>query len=711
MIRQTLLSFALLSSPLLASDLSEKVDGMLSKGIKVDLRNPTLENGIFSTVQGGVINNDLIRIQAEKIRYEKRLLEGEEAAIVTAEGKLMIQYGKQTFVGRRLEYNFSTNEGVVFDGRTAIEPWYFGGKKIELQADGGFTVKQAFISTCENVDSEWQFQARKVMVKDGKFLKAFNLEMRFLRLPIFFTSFIQTNIEDFSNSPIKYRLFWGGGDGVRVQGKYRFYSKEALEAFALSDYSIKRGFGGGLQTTLNKEKHAESFNSRSYVAYDKSKPVNENRKRYRFDGKYQRKIYRDHVLLEFQYDRLSDGDMASDYRSDSFELERGGRTELSLWTQKASWSTSLLNRLRINSFQTVTQKLPSFHFSFMPYKLWGGKLIADSRLTASYLDLEHAQSLSQFQDINSTRVKATQSFYRNFSLKHLLIIPKIELLALHYGNTANGKTAFIGRAHSQLHFQSHLVKDYGSQKHHLFPYLELNHFSKPQKTVNEHYIFDSSDGITSLQYLKFGCKNILNSSAKSSRFTFTRCELYSYAFFSKKEIPTEIPKIYASIDFLPFPTLKSRLEAVWNLDQGEFDRSILLNEWTYSENFAAALELRHRGSYDWRKIDREDFALESIHNTAELHSSALSDKGDIVLFRTHYRFLPNWTLQLQSRHGFQKSKHPSFNELQSSIETLVRCAWKIKFKFHHKEDESKFSVHLSLAGKKPQKEDVKIYKW
>src|SRR5271154_3833815 len=90
---------------------------LCSEELKVDLRNPSFKNGVLYTSQGGVIQNEDIRIQAKTIQYFHRMEEGQMVQKIEAEGDLLIQYKGRVFVGSELEFNFKEMCGTVYDGK------------------------------------------------------------------------------------------------------------------------------------------------------------------------------------------------------------------------------------------------------------------------------------------------------------------------------------------------------------------------------------------------------------------------------------------------------------------------------------------------------------------------------------------------------------------------------------------------------------------
>src|ERR1700722_11607456 len=83
-------------------------ESLISHEVSVNLKNPTYKNGILFTTDGGVIQNEDIRIQARSIQYTRK----NGVHTIEAEGDLLIQYKKRVFIGSELQYDFNEKRGV-----------------------------------------------------------------------------------------------------------------------------------------------------------------------------------------------------------------------------------------------------------------------------------------------------------------------------------------------------------------------------------------------------------------------------------------------------------------------------------------------------------------------------------------------------------------------------------------------------------------------
>ena len=95
----------------------------------VDLIDPLYENGTLTTVNGGILTATNLRIQAQKITYVRKLDDENPTFTVFCEGNILIDYLDWVLVGDSLSYDFLTHKGYLINGRTAVPPWYIGGRK------------------------------------------------------------------------------------------------------------------------------------------------------------------------------------------------------------------------------------------------------------------------------------------------------------------------------------------------------------------------------------------------------------------------------------------------------------------------------------------------------------------------------------------------------------------------------------------------------
>lgn len=671
--------------------------------ISIDLKEPVYEGGTLRTTQGGVIQGEGIRVQAQEISYSKG---GEGDALyctLSASGNLILQFGEYYFIAESLEYDFITQEGVLTNATTGVEPWFFGGETVYLNSDGSITLYNGFITTSETDERDWELTCESAVLEERRYLKAFDLKMRLLETPIFWLPCIQTDLESIFDSPVRYNLKWGGSQGVRASMVYEVFNWNRFKTFLRLDYRIKRGPGGGIETYYLSEDHRQEFNTINYAAMDNSVSNPHETLRYRFQGLYRNLVYDDRVSIDLSWDKLSDIDMATDYNDRGLELDIAGRTQLLVRKQEETRIERFVSRLKVNQFQSVKQQLPTVEVSWKPKLLAHTGIYSDSFFRASYLDFSYSNDTLHVHDYNSTRVELKQEFYKPIPFRYFTLTPEAGGEMIFYGNSPHsGHSKFLALCYAGAEAKMAFTKFSGCTKHVLEPYVKFNYFSSPTVSPNNHYIFDIDDGWFQSNTLKVGCVNQL--------FRKTECgclsrplvvDLYTFGFFDTPTIGKLFPKVYADVSYLASDTIRHAVDMGWDLQHNELDHFNIRTEWTAAKDIAIRGEYRHRSSFSWRKADHTNFILDSFRSEESLLHSQLSDRRDTLIGAFYYQFNPNWACEFEARQGWNRKCEPSYTEFEIDILGTLRSACNVKLSYQHKEGDDRVAFYFTIGLNKP----------
>lgn len=700
----SLLSASLLFSHAIFCDIQEKfLKGVFTEGITVDLREPTLCDGVLTTEKGGVITGPNIRIQAQRILYTKKIVQGKPVMEIEAEQDLMVEFGDTIFIGSQLEYNFLTESGVVYNGRTMHEPWFIGGEEIHLCVDGSYLIHNAFVTTSENCQADWQLTA-ETTVQKGKLIEASNVRFYFLNTPLLWIPSYKVDLDAIYDDPISYSFGWGGREGPRFGMAYELFSWKRFKTFVRLDYRLNRGPGAGIETQYRSEDHKTSLETISYMARDNSIFIPHERFRYRFQGAYNTILNDGKTTIDLTYDKLSDKDMATDYSQQSLDIEIDWRTQLDVRHQERNWIGNLMTRVRVNPFETVKQELPTFRSNWRPRELGQTGVIWENQIVASYLDFAYASHQPHVHNYNSTRIEFTPRLYRPFQLKSLVITPKVGGDAIFYGNTPGAGKRWLLMGVFEIDSNLPFYRFYGDKKHVVTPYARYQYYTFPSISPKQHYIFDIDDGLYRYDRLRFGTTQSLyikDLDGNISRYLFA--DLYANAFFDTRTIPVILPKIYGDLVFRFNPYLKHTICTAWDFWKNKLDHLNIRTEWTVSEDLAISAEYRHRDAYDWRKADHDNFILDSYRSLHQLLHSQLSDRRDTALLHFFYRINPRWAIEFESRHGWNRkhSKKTRYNEVELDFHATLGAATRLKFGYQHNEAEDRVAFYFSVGLQRP----------
>ncbi|MBA3958587.1 MAG: hypothetical protein H0X51_09395 [Parachlamydiaceae bacterium] len=677
--------------------------GVFVEGVNVDLREPTFCKGVLRTEKGGVISGPNIRIQGRKIIYTRQVVEGAPVCFIEAEEDLMLEFGDYIFVGQRLEYDFQTGAGVLYLARSGIASWYVGGDVIYLHPNGTYSVSGAIITTSDNYYPDWYVAAEEASLECERFLKASNVRFCLFDRTLFWLPSISLDIKSLRESPVKYRFGWGGRQGPRVGLSYEIFAWNALKTFLRLDYRLNRGLGGGLETRYRSSDRNETFETINYLARDSSIFHPNEQYRYRFQGAYHGASADGLATLDFTYDKLSDKYMSVDYADQSLDIEEAGRTQLDVRRQELWWITNFMARVRVNSFETVKQELPTLKTTWRPFLLGSTDIVVDNRIEASYLDFAYANNVRHVHDYNAVRVSYLLNSYRAIPLEYATLTPRVGSTVIFYDDGPQGNSDWVVAGLFGCNLQAPFHQYYGNNKHVIVPYADYQYYTFPTTSPNDHYIFDIEDGWYRLDMLRFGAtQSFYFKDACSCMRRLVFVDLWANAFFDTETIHQSIPKVYSRVVLNPTLRLRHIIDTAWDFSENQCDHFNIRTEWTASTDFAVAAEYRHRDAYDWRKADHDNFVLDSFRSVQSLLHSEVSDRRDTVLLRFFYRFHPSWALEYEARHGWKRKNRTRYNEFEIDLLANLSSSMEVKVSYQHKESEDRFAVYFSVWPMGPE---------
>lgn len=706
--------FGLLYSFAEAHELENFFHQGIQDGMTIDLREPLYSDGILSTESGGVITAPQIRIQAQYLRYTRTTIDHKLIWTIEGEGNLIVEFGEYLFVGEKLFYDFQTKEGEIYRGKTAIEPWFFGGEKLELKSDKSMVIYNGYVTTSEKDIPDWGIYSEIVEIEKEKDLKAQHVYFKAFDFTVLKIPSLKANLNFIFDNPIRYRFRWGGRQGPRIGLTYELFSWEHWKTFFRFDYRFTRGPGAGVEVYYRAEDRKTEFQNISYLSKDSSILNPHEKARYRFEGFYKKFMDEDKTSILLTYDKISDKDMPSVYYDRDFDFDTAERTQLRVRRQEKDWIANFYIRARVNSFQTVKQELPTLETNFRPFELSNTGIIFENYASASYLNFEYSKYLRHVHNYASSRFQYFPTLYRPIVFgPYCTLTPEIGMATILYGDSPRNNSQYVLQGSGGIELQTQLYRTYGTIKHIIEPYATYRYYSSPTTSPHHHYIFDLSDGLTQLNYLSFGLNNAFyTKQIDSTTSRLLSADIYSFAFFDKHKINQTIPRIYGRFSYLPFPTVKCTLETAWNLEHNQVDYFSIRTDWTVSEDLAIAAEYRHRGPYWWRKVDRENFFLDMFHDEERLKHSLLSDRCETILIHFYYRLHPNWACEFTSRHGWNRPKEPRYFEFEFDLLTTIQTAWNLRFSYQHQQNDDRVAMFLNIGLKRPsipKEKPTKIY--
>lgn len=665
--------------------------------LTVDLRNPSFSDGVLITSEGGVIKNNDLRIQAKNIRYTKKKEKGQETHLIEAENELMVIYKNRVFVGTKLKYDFIRKQGVIYNGKTYISPWYLGGDEIELKSNGQYIIKEVSITTCESKNSAWDIYAQKITVEKRDLLTAEKVRLRIFKLPaIWFPSF-KLNMKKFLAKPIlRYKIDIDKPFSPRISLRYQLYSWQDFALFVRGDYRIAKSGGGAIETEYFPAHKRSSFVTKNYFARDLVPNDPHNRKRYRFQGAYHGISKNKKTTVDLTWDKYSDIEMPSDFKSTDFEINTAKQTELNARNQKKKIISILHAHHRANSFNTLKQDLPSVFSHIHPFKWPQLGLTFSNWLNIAYLDYAYSDKLkSELPEFKALRAQFHEEILRKIDLKALTLTPYVGLTGLFYSDSPSSSTKAQGTFFYGCQAKSSFYRDFTNYQHLMIPYVKYEGYSKPLVKNEDVYIFSIADGFHRLDLVKIGLKNSMISLKEHKFSPVFEFDLYSQAFLHKSVPMISFPKGYWDLRLL-LSSFSLINQNAWNIEHNKFDYAKLRLGWTASKDLALSVEYRYRSQYAWRKAAEDNFILDITRREKVLLKSPISDKRHTILSRLYCNITPYVSCEWQSHHGFGRKGEPPYNEFEINFFLKLATAWKIKLGWQHTKTDNRFTFDYFL---------------
>jgi len=689
----------LLFSPLVGAALPlELIQQVAKQGLQIDLKEVRYEPGIIYTEEGGLIVGPGIKVQGRQI-YLTFPEEG-GGAVLVAQGDLFVEYGDYILVGDEFVYDFGQKWGLLCNGVLNVEPWFFKATEIELLPNGEVHFKDPLITTSEDCNPAWSLVANEAILENRCYLKAFQLRFKVGSVPIFYLPWLKGNLDDLRDHPIKYRIRWGGEQGLRIGLIAKIFSWGNFDLSFRFDYRFNRGPGAALVSDyVDNRTFAHTIN---YLAKDRSIEIPNEQIRFRFQGLFDHISSDRRTEYHLSYDKLSDNEVATDYFERGLELNTGRKTEASVVRTDPFLISSIYTRVRINNFEMVKQELPTLTLVPYPSIMERFGWILDGTSQVSFLDFSYPHEQPKVNDYHSARFFVDPKVYRTTTFGPLFVTTTAGLVGIAYSDRPQEEFGWLGIGRGEVEGKVRLK---GVQKcftHTIEPYTSFVAYTPPTLSPNQHYIFDIQDGWSSLQYTRVGVRNLLYLYGETDHpVRSLTSDLYSYFFYTDPNGSRPIPKVQLDVLLDLTPSIRHTLESGWDLDHQILDHFNYRLDWTWSENIAFALEYRKRSQYAWRKLDYDNFFLDTGRSFRDLLRSSLSDRRETFLWRSFVRFHPNVALQFEMRHGWDRRDEPNYTEYEIDLLTTFRSIWELKISYQKKEDDHRIALYFNLNQDRP----------
>ncbi|MHC5083592.1 MAG: LPS assembly protein LptD, partial [Planctomycetota bacterium] len=351
-------------------------------------------------------------------------------------GNIVMTEGELTTRCEEIYYDFTQHRALVvnasvrmFDEKRGM-PIYLRAKRLGRVSEDIFEAREVQLTTSEFYFPQTSLNASKMVLLTGEALKAhqdrideeetdnagkydarmYDIDARYGDFTFFRWPKVRSNFKrpDVPLSKIKVGNDNDFGTSIETQWHLArllgLKEPEWLESRLSLDYFSKRGFGTGVEAEWDRKD--ESYGSlNGYVMRDRGEDDlgrTDNRRNLDPDKDYRGRFsWRNRQYLPDDWQLTTEVGYVSDryflesmYRSE-FNTDKGQETLVYLKKLRDNWAFSILNKVRINDFETMTEELPTVEFHLKGQSFW------DDRLTF-YSDTQMSRLRERVDEDNDT---------------------------------------------------------------------------------------------------------------------------------------------------------------------------------------------------------------------------------------------------------------------------------------------------------------------
>jgi hypothetical protein len=355
-------------------------------------------------------------------------------------GNIVMTEGERTIRADEIYYDFVNQRALVanaslrmFDDQRQL-PIYLRAKKLGRVSNDIFEARDVQLTNSEFYLPQMSLNASKMVLLTGEAIeqhyrlkkkadaapeyegRLVDVNARYGEVPFFRWGHLTT---DFARPDIPLKRLTAGHDdefGTSVESSWHLArllglkDPKWLDSELLVDYYSKRGVGGG----VNAEYETDDARG-SLIGYVMNDRGEDDLSRYRKDidpdkdirGRFSfrhRQYLPDDWQLTLETGYVSDRNFLEWKYRDEFFNDKGQETLIYLKRLRDNWAFSILGKVRVNDFETVTEELPSVEYHLKGQSFW------DNRLTF-YSDNQIARFRERFDEDAVLGPQQTSDFY------------------------------------------------------------------------------------------------------------------------------------------------------------------------------------------------------------------------------------------------------------------------------------------------------------
>lgn len=381
----------------------------------VSAQTPQGRNGGQVELNGDVVeyNRETNRVIVEGdvvIKYRGTTLtcaraeydQNTQTAVATGNVRLLTDRGEVW--GDDLTFNYATMTGDFKSARVMADPYYGGGKRVEMVSEDKLVMTDGYVTTSDYDKPEWRIDSKKIDIYPGDKLVAHNNRLKIGAIPLMFLPRYWHRLDDTKPKLILtpgYDSDWG----MFLLTQYRFYTSKYVKGILRLDYrellDVASGFdieykapgygAGLLKAYYTNEREIDA----DRIWDDRRTPTPET-ERYKIEWRH-KWVLDERTTAIAQYYKLSDRDFLKDFFEREFEEDSFPDTFFLLTHTLPKGTLSLRSDVRVNRFVSDVERLPELRYDLNNTEIGDSGFYFRNITTFSYLTEKDASPRS-FQE-------------------------------------------------------------------------------------------------------------------------------------------------------------------------------------------------------------------------------------------------------------------------------------------------------------------------
>ena len=216
-------------------NMSPEAGDLLAKGDNLTFHGNTIQ----------IHGNGLIKYD-EVVLYADHIWADFDENIMRAAGNVHLLVGKEETYANELLYNIETKKGIIREGFSFSDPWYYRGTEIFKTEDDESYIRGGALTTCSLKHPHYYFSASKIIVRINKELIATNIVLRVGGVPLFYFPAYRRDLrQEDKVAKVIVKIGTSSHQGVFLSVILPLARRFRYDGALLFDHSARRGGGLG----------------------------------------------------------------------------------------------------------------------------------------------------------------------------------------------------------------------------------------------------------------------------------------------------------------------------------------------------------------------------------------------------------------------------------------------------------------------------------